>query len=65
MLIAKIYINEKQIDEIHIQNVGLLFEPDTYGYQIREPKRDIIIPHLRKSEYKPLLRKVLEILDDN
>ena len=65
MLIAKIYINETKIDEIHVQNVGLLFEPDIYAYKIRKPERDIMIPHVRKDGYKPLLRKVLEILDDN
>ena len=67
MLVAKIYINERQIDEVHIQNVGIV-NPGTYdnifSYKIREPKGiDYVIEHNRLSGYGPLLTKALELIE--
>jgi len=65
MLIAKIFINEKQIDEIHIQNVGLtrkdLPESNIYEYKIRKPKlsENITLTHRRTDNYAILLQKAL------
>ena len=62
MLIAKIYVNSRQIDEIHIQNVTK--HPNScnnHEYRIRKPKIDnILIKHDRSAGYKPLLTKALQ-----
>ncbi len=62
MLIAKIFINKKQIDEIHIQNVGAVFNSGYYEYKIRKPElpdERIIITHKRSEGYESLLQKAL------
>lgn len=66
MLVAKIYINKRQIDEVHVQNIGVA-NPGTYDnvwrYKIRKPEGfDNVILHHRVDGYGPLLIKVLEIL---
>ncbi len=66
MLIAKIFINEEQIDEIHIQNVGEV-KPGEYGlhrYKIRKPElpEDIVLIHKRSVGYEPLLQKALHYI---
>jgi len=83
MLIAKIYIKSnkivyadsehvlrkksEQIDEIHIQNIGLNEIDDNFhNYAIRKPDNiDKIIVHNRKDGYKPLLASVLDEIDIN
>ncbi len=64
MLIAKIFINEKQIDEIHIQNVGLI-KNSLYRYKILKPEvpdKDITLLHNRMNGYRPLLKIALNYL---
>lgn len=66
MLIIKTYINERKIDEIHIQNVNAkLPKEDLYDYKIRWPKGfNKTIEHKRKDGYKILLIKALnEIIE--
>jgi len=63
MLIAKIFVNFDQIDEIHIQNTGEL-EDGIYEYRIRQPEGKFPkITHRREAGYKPLLIKALRTLD--
>ena len=62
MLIVKVFVNERQIDEIKIQNVSTDFS-DFATYQIRKPVvEDLIIKHQRSKGYMPLLKTVLEYL---
>ena len=64
MLILKAFINEKQIDEIHIQNVEYIGN-DLYGYQIRKPEEDYpIIYHKRNDGWMVLAKKVLDVLNE-
>ena len=62
MLILKAYINNREIDEIHIQNTGEI-KNDKTKYLIRKPKCDIPIFHKRSDGYRLLLIKALKILE--
>jgi len=65
MLIVKVFVNDTQIDEIHVQNVSEIYTVGTQEYAIRKPKRKKkypIIKHEYSDGWKPLLKKVLEIL---
>lgn len=68
MLVAKIYINENQIDEIWIHNKGERsdIETNAFEYRIEKPKgyNDIPILHIRDMGYGVLLRKALKVIDD-
>jgi len=68
MLIAKIFVNENQIDEIFIHNKGERFDVETgcYEYRIEKPKgyNDIPILHIRDDGYNVLMRKALKVIDD-
>lgn len=68
MLIVKVFINEKKIDELHIWNKAERFdlETDCYEYRLLSPEgyKDIPILHIRSEGYKPLLRKALKVIDD-
>ena len=64
MLVIKAYINDIQIDEIHIQNVG----GDQKGlseYVVKKPKMVGKIKHHRPSGWVPLAAAVLSILAEN
>ena len=64
MLVIKAYINEEQIDEIHIQNVG--GNPNGLSeYAVRKPEMQGIIKHHRPSGWVALAAAVLGILADN
>ena len=66
MLIARIYINHRQIEEIRIQNITGRSKMDgkIHQYKIRQPKGvDKIIKHIRSDGYEPLLIKVLRIIE--
>jgi hypothetical protein len=66
MLIIKININEKEIDEIHIWNTGICTNPlfNIWKYKILKPEgfEDWSIYHNRDKGYLPLLAQVTEIL---
>ena len=64
MLVAKIFINERQIDEIHVQNVGYDKTFKKYKYLIRKPENmdNETILHDRELGYQPLLQSVLNIM---
>lgn len=56
MLIAKVYVNYDQIDEIWIQNTGKVYKPGFYTYQIIKPegiKAELV--HERSAGYQSLL----------
>jgi hypothetical protein len=60
MLTAKIFVNEKQIDEIRIFNVGEAFKQGFYEYEIEKPEGiKATITHQRSAGYKSLLIMVL------
>lgn len=60
MLIIKVFVNERQIDEIMIHNIS---GGDISQYKIKKPMvDDVIIQHERAKGWKPLLHKALEIL---
>ena len=67
MLIIKAFVNEKEIDEIHIQNVNTINEDfDIYEYRIRKPEGydDIPLYHVRFKGWKPLVIDALKVLED-
>ena len=63
MLIAKIYVNEKQIDEIVIQNTGEI-QRGFYEYLIKKPEGydDEPIMHKRSAGYHSLLIMALNLI---
>ena len=64
MLILKAFINEREIDEIWIQNTGIV-EGGKTKYLIRKPANDTPIWHKRINGYRPLLIKALKVLEDD
>ena len=73
MLIIKIFVNEKQIDNIHIQNIGQFDDifpgqprkrPNLCVYKIRKPVEfeNEIIFHERSRGHRVLTSKVMEII---
>lgn len=65
MLVLKVYVNDKQIDEIHIQNIGH-WKNGFYRYVVRKPEnKDISCLHLRKRNWKFLVKMILEYLRDD
>lgn len=65
MLIAKIFMNGEQIDEIRVQNVRKWHaNHDLYDYRIRTPwgHDEQVFTHVRKDGYEPLLARVLMYL---
>jgi len=62
MLVIKVYINERQIDEIQIQNSGYQSKSGSYLYYLRKPEFENPIWHKREKGYRPLLKKVLDRL---
>ena len=64
MLIIKAYLNEKEIDEILIQNTGEIKDGKT-KYLIRKPANDTPIFHKRSDGYRPLLLKALKIIEES
>jgi len=68
MLIAKIYINEREIDNIYIHNTGLVKDGE-HIYRIMNPETGevltkITVSHKRTDGYRKLLIKVLEVLEN-
>ena len=64
MLIVKVFVNERQIDELKIQNVSEN-DSDFASYMIRKPVvDDVIIKHRRSTGWMPLVHKVLEFLKE-
>ncbi len=67
MLITKVYINTREIDDIHIHNTGKM-DGDKYIYRIMNPWLGEIltattVAHKRGDGYRKLLIKVLEVLE--
>jgi len=60
MLRAKIYINEKQIDDIQIINTGKKYKGET-EYRIKAIPCDYYVWHRRKDGWEVLLNKALEV----
>lgn len=67
MLIVKVFINDKQIDEINIHNTGMTDELGDHIYELTDNKdRRIInhfISHNRTLGYRKLLVKALNLLN--
>ena len=60
MLILKVFVNDRQIDEIHVHNMD--GDPISH-YEIVEPFGiDTIIMHKRSRGWIPLAHSVLEVL---
>ena len=66
MLIIKAYINEKKIEELHIHNTGETIG-DFFEYEIVKPEgyEHVEIWHKRFLGYRPLLSRVLKVLEGN
>jgi hypothetical protein len=66
MLILKAYINEREIEEIWIHNVGKR-DGNVWEYRIRKPSGYDHIPvyHIRKNGWRELAQKVLEVLEQS
>ncbi len=66
MLIIKVNLNLKQIDELHIWNTGVCsnHKNGIWEYKILKPEglEDWSIYHKRDSGYLPLLKHALEII---
>ena len=64
MLVVKIFVNERQIDEVHIHNTGRPYTgdatSDTFWYEIRKPEGDFYpMVHARWEGWIPLVRQAL------
>lgn len=63
VLIVKVFVNRKQIDEIHIQNVEEQFhESDFHHYKVVKPKCDGVVVHNRSKSYHHLLKAALRLI---
>lgn len=65
MLIVKVFVNDRQIDEIAVQNVSEVYSKTEYqSYKIRKPKGkgECLFIHKASEGYRKLLYKVLEFL---
>lgn len=63
MLILKAFVNEKEIDEIHIQNIEYIGN-GIYEYKIKKPEGDWpVIHHKRKDGWRKLALRVLYVLN--
>ncbi len=64
MLIVKVFVNKKQIDEIHVLNTGQMTVSGASEYTIMKPKGcdQVSIFHKREEGYKPLLKRVLDFI---
>jgi len=74
MLVIKIYINDKEVDDIHIQNIGFFdnwraVDPyakkkDLYMYKIRKPSgfEDELIIHSRSKGHRILAAKAMQLI---
>ena len=67
MLIIKAFVNEKEIDEIHIWNTGncMCSESEIYAYKIVKPegyKLDVIF-HAQSDGYMALLKQAIDIIN--
>ena len=71
VLVVKVFVNNKQIDEIHIHNSSAMNKSTAeYAYRIVKPKKydTASIWHSRPLGYKTLLKKALMFmthLDDS
>jgi hypothetical protein len=57
MLVLKVFVNQEQIDEIHIQNIGEAHKRGYFSYEIKSPQGydgDPIV-HQRSAGYESLL----------
>ncbi len=67
MLIAKVYINDNKIDDIHIWNTGEItgVHNNIWKYKILKPEgfEDWNLHHKRDKGYIPLLKMALEIIE--
>ena len=63
MLVVKVLINDRPIDEIWVQNMHQSAD-GIYVYKIRKPEgyEGRIVLHKRKLGYQPLLASVMNIL---
>jgi hypothetical protein len=63
MLIAKIFVNEKQIDEIWIHNTGKV-KDGIFEYRIKKPEGcdDHPLFHKRSAGYETLLTMALSLI---
>ena len=73
MLIIKIFLDDNQIDEVQVENIGKfddLFEyqskkrPKLYVYKIVEPKgfENKTIVHTQKQGHRVLISKAMELI---
>ena len=67
MLIARIYVNRREIDGIYIHNTGKM-DGDKMIYRLMNPEtRDVLtetaVSHKRTDGYRKLLIKVLELME--
>lgn len=73
MLIIKAYVNKRQIDEIHIHNMGAMGSPDflspagLYTYRIEKPEgyERNLIAHRRSDGWQVLAKRALQVLTLN
>jgi hypothetical protein len=70
MLIVSVAINHKVIDLICVHNTGNINSKNLYEYEIVNPitGKNLLpnkIFHKRSDGYRPLLRKVLKLLEKN
>jgi len=67
MLIVKAYVNDKQIDEIHVWNTGICVNEDlqTYEYKIELPRgyEDFPIFHMRDLGWRVLAKQAIDLLE--
>lgn len=64
MLIVKVFVNERQIDELYIHNITDNINNAIHQYEICKPdlRKETTINHRRSDGWMPLVRKVLGYL---
>jgi hypothetical protein len=66
MLVVKVYVNETQIDELYIHNLGEVDAAGRHVYQLEKPTvpKLPLIHHWRKDGWKQLVLDVLSWMID-
>ena len=65
MLVIKAFVNDKQIDELHIQNMGEK-SPGHWQYVLKKPNVGFArVYHNRKDGWRKLARRMLQLIEDD
>lgn len=63
MLILKVFVNEKQIDEINIHNMGISNKKGQRKYEVNYKGLSFTLWHNREKGWKKLAERVIRKID--